>query len=96
MGEDDLAVDAFPRGVSTCAMKAISSASDANSVAWPEMTCSTRPVSCVGVSGVPSRSCTTNAQDGDSGAMGGGVALGSTAFVRRGLGGLDRCAMVLR
>jgi hypothetical protein len=44
-------------------------------MALPELRCSTRPCIPVGVSGVPWRNCSTNAQWGESGA--GSAAVGA-------------------
>jgi hypothetical protein len=51
-----------------------------------------RPLSHAEVSGVPSRSCTTKAQDGASGARAGRV--GSVSGGRSGCGGLARRGML--
>jgi hypothetical protein len=61
-------------------MKASSVASERNSVAWPEVMCSTPPWMCCGVSGLPCYNGTTRAQRGDSKAAIGVVWLMVDAF----------------
>jgi hypothetical protein len=83
------------RGVNTWAINARSSSSEGNRGAWPDTICSTRPCSASGVSAVPSRSCTTHAQWGESGALGGGSGVIGTSIAHAAMIG-RRSQSVLR
>src|SRR5215813_916460 len=62
---------------STCAINARSSSSETKRVAWPDTTCSTRPVQRPCAISVSARNCTTKARRGDraDGASAGGCTL---------------------